>query len=84
MNTENIIAQIDTEILRLQQVKNILAGISVKKSVGRPSGSGQSVAAKSARPARREMSAEGKAKIAAAQKARWAKVKKTAKKSVVA
>lgn len=77
MNTESIITQIDAEISRLQQAKTILSGVSVKKLVGRPTGSRQEAA--TAKPAKRVMSAEGKARVAAAQKARWAKVRKAAK-----
>ena len=79
MNTESIISQIDAEISRLQQAKTILAGISTKRLVGRPSGRRQEAA--TAKPAKRAMSAAGKAKIAKAQKARWAKVRKAAKKA---
>lgn len=82
MNTENIISQIDAEISRLQQAKTILAGISTSKLVGRTSGHKQE--AITAKPAKRVMSAEGKAKIAKAQKARWAKVRKAAKKTAQA
>lgn len=80
MNTENIISQIDAEISRLQQAKTILAGISTSKLVGRSSGS--NIKTITAKPDKRGMSAEGKAKIAKAQKARWAKVRKAAKKTV--
>lgn len=82
MDTATIISQIDAEISRLQQAKTILAGVSVKKLVGRPVGSRQK--AISPKPAKRPMSAEGRAKIAEAQKARWAKVRKAAKKTVQA
>lgn len=80
MNTSSILQQIDEEISRLQQAKVILTGIDGKRGPGRPKAShiaSKSVAAKPVK--QRSMSAEGKAKVAAAQKARWAKLKKAAK-----
>jgi len=77
MGTKEIIAQIDTEIARLQRVKSILSGTSTTKlKRGRPKAS-HKVAAPLA--AKLTMSPEGRARIAAAQKARWAKAKKPAK-----
>jgi hypothetical protein len=65
MNTEALLAEIDAEIDRLQEVKALLTGQPVSPMRGRP-------------PVkkRRTMSPEGRARIVAAQKARWAKVKK--------
>jgi hypothetical protein len=64
METTHILAEIDSEIARLQQVRALLSGHSAKpKSTGK----------------KRHMSAEARARIAAAQKARWAKAKKPAK-----
>jgi hypothetical protein len=80
MNTASIIAQIDAEISQLQQAKAILASTNVKKAQGRPKANPTASGPVAARPAKRAMSAEGKAKIAKAQKERWAKVKKAAKK----
>jgi hypothetical protein len=85
MNIEVIIAEIDFEIGRLQQAKALLSSTEVKKSVGRrpgrPKKSAISKRILAVKPARHKMSAEGKARIAAAQKARWAKSKKAAKKT---
>jgi hypothetical protein len=79
MDTNEIIAQIDTEISRLQQAKDLLSGTtSTKTKLGRPTAS-HNVAAPVA--VKHTMSAEGRARIAAAQKARWAKAKKAAKKA---
>jgi len=86
----DIIWEIDAEISRLQQAKALLSetdsGVA-KRRPGRPIGSR---AAKkilvalppnaSAQP-RRKMSAAGRARIAAAMKARWAKVRRAAKKA---
>jgi hypothetical protein len=74
MDIQEILAQIDAEIARLQQVKSILSGSTTTAKLGRPKARhnvGSPVAAK------RTMSPEGRARIAAAQKARWAKQKKT-------
>jgi len=72
MTTESIIQAIDTQIVRLQEVRTILSGIStlvVKRRRGRPP------ALLTATPKKRKLSPEGRAKIAAAQKKRWAAVK---------
>jgi hypothetical protein len=79
MNTELIIEQIDAEISKLQQAKLLLieataASGATKRRPGRPRTS-------KVVSARRVMSAEGKARIAAAQRLRWAKSKKGAKKA---
>jgi len=75
MNREDIVVEIDAEISRLQQVKALLTGTTAidSRNPARPSG---------ARNARRwTMSAEAREKIAAAQRARWAKSKRAAKKA---
>jgi hypothetical protein len=68
MNLTDLLSSIDSEIARLEQVKALLTG------------TGSSVA-KPGRPAKYKMSAEGRARIAAAQRKRWAKLKKTATKT---
>jgi hypothetical protein len=73
MDTNGIIKLIDTEISNLQRAKAILIGIEKKKGPGRPK-SNQSQLAK---PKKGRMSAEGRARVVAAQKARWAKAKAT-------
>jgi hypothetical protein len=88
MDTRDILLAIDVEIAKLQQAKAILSeGSTAKRRPGRPakalSTGYNSVGAKTAELAqrpkkRRTMSAAGRARIAAAQKARWAKSKKTA------
>jgi hypothetical protein len=69
MHTHEIIAELDAEIARLQQAKELL---TVKRGPGRRSGS-------SAPTAKRILSPAARARIATAQKARWAKVRKAAK-----
>ncbi len=91
MNTNDIILAIDAEISRLQQAKALLTQTSsltpAKRKPGRPASTPGSNQATSLNPAhfdakakkRRGISAEGRARIAAGQKARWAKVKTAAK-----
>jgi hypothetical protein len=76
MQTPEIIAELDSEIARLQQVKALLSGFSDQRG---PSKRRAALATFSSAPKKRQMSAEGRARIAAAQKARWAKTKKAAK-----
>jgi hypothetical protein len=89
MDTNDIVLAIDAEIAQLQKVKALLTGtdVAMKRKPGRPAGA--SAPATSFNPVefaekpekRRTMSTEGRAKIAAAQKARWAKSKRAAKKA---
>lgn len=87
MSIASILAAIDEQISNLQRVRNLLATAPAVtgKRRGRPpvAAKAKNIAASSA-PAtgkrkRRKMSAEGRARIVAAQKARWAKVRKSAK-----
>jgi hypothetical protein len=75
MNTIEILTHIDEEIARLLQVKALLTPGPIKlipvKASFKPS-------KKAAPTGKRTMSAEGRARIAAAQKARWAKAKRAA------
>jgi hypothetical protein len=73
MDTTEIIQTIDAQIARLEQAKAVLNGHTTPAKRGRPIGS---KATPTAKPLRRKMSAEGRARIVAAQKARWAKVKR--------
>jgi hypothetical protein len=70
METKSILAEIDAEINKLQQVRAILTGTAVNGRKDKQAGN--------AVPKRR-LSAEARGRIAAAQKARWAKVRKAAK-----
>jgi hypothetical protein len=72
-----ILAEIDNEIARLQQARDLLAG-GRAKSPGRPKGTGKK-AAKA--PKKRRLSAEGRRKIAEAMKRRWAERRKEQAKS---
>lgn len=76
MNTVEIVGELDAEIARLQQVRELLAGVeqSAKRGPGRPKGSaGKAVADVVATVVkRRVLSPEARERIAAAQRARWA------------
>lgn len=69
MGMSQIVAGIDEEIARLQQVRGLLSG------GGSEAGNGRRAAKK------RVLSAEARARISAAQKKRWAKQKKAVKKA---
>jgi hypothetical protein len=71
MQTTDIIAGLDAEISLLQQVKALL-NATVKLGPDRP-------AVRAASPKKRVLSPEARARIVAAQKARWAKFRKAAK-----
>jgi hypothetical protein len=91
MKTNEIIIEIDAQISRLLEAKALLATseITIRRKPGRPSRANLSdngtsfIAAKSAaKPIKkRTVSVEARAKMAAAQKARWAKKKRAAKKA---
>jgi hypothetical protein len=75
MAIENLIPEIEAEIARLTQVRNLLAGTEspATKRRGRPAG-----VALAKKPPKRVMSPEARERIAAAQRKRWAKQKKAA------
>ena len=76
---ENILAEIDAEILRLQQAKALLmaSGAPVKRGPGRPVNTTATAAPEKAK--RRKMSAGARERIRQAQLKRWAATKKGAK-----
>ena len=72
-NSEQYVSHIDAEIERLQQLRNQVAeAIEGEKQITAPKNTGGG------------MSAEGRLRVAEAQKARWAKQKKAAKKAAKA
>jgi hypothetical protein len=80
MNTDEILRQIEAEIHRLTQARELVAG-TVRQKVGRnPRKAGIAPPKPRAVRKRRTISAEGRAKIAAAQKRRWAKQKRVTEK----
>lgn len=70
MTMDSIIAQLDAEIARLQEVKKLLLSPS-SLAVNGVTGTG-SPAAPKARRKKRTLSAEARSKIADAQRKRWA------------
>ena len=80
MDVQKILAEIDGEIARLQQARAALVGIggvSTGKRRGRPKGSTNAVkAAKPAKRKKRNLSPEGRKRIAEAMKRRWAERRK--------
>lgn len=64
--SEQYLSQIDAEIQRLQQLRKLVTGAI----------QGDAAVASGAKQARKGMSAEGRRRVAEAQKARWAALKK--------
>jgi hypothetical protein len=86
VDTQAIVAALDTEIARLQEVKALLAASTataltgvLKRGPGRPKSAATVVA-----PKKRVLNPEARERIAAAQKARWAKVRRAAKRAAKA
>jgi hypothetical protein len=74
MDTTEIIQTIDAEIARLEKARALLNG-----HISAPAKRGRSISSKLTavpKPGRKKMSPEGRARIAAAQKTRWAKTKR--------
>jgi hypothetical protein len=87
MDTSKIVSEIDAEIARLQQARDLLAGSQtvVKRKPGRPALDRSSNKATSFDPKQftgkpkapaRTLSPEARARIAAGQKRRWAQARK--------
>ena len=68
MDTKALVAELDAEIDLLQKTKDLLTGHTAPLKRGRPPGPKPKT--------RRTMSPEGRARIVAAQKVRWANAKK--------
>jgi hypothetical protein len=76
MEVSRIIAEIDAQILNLQQARSLLSGVSItspRKGPGRPK-SNKNAATANATPVapKRKLSPEGRKRIADAMKKRWA------------
>lgn len=81
MEVSRIIAEIDTQILKLQQARALLAGTAQQaaaKGPGRPKGRkvATHTAPKTTAPRKRKLSPEGRKRIADAMKKRWAERRK--------
>jgi hypothetical protein len=84
VEVSRIIEEIDAQIAKLQQARELLSGTAVKvsKGPGRPKGSKNAKTIAAAKPARkRKLSPEGRKRIAEAMKRRWAERRKQAAKS---
>jgi hypothetical protein len=85
MEVNRIIAEIDAQISKLQQARELLSGsVSTHKGPGRPKGSKNAKAAKPSKAAKRRLSPEGRKRIADAMKRRWAERRKVAAKTAAA
>ena len=76
MEVSRIIAELDAQILKLQQARALLAGAAApapRTGPGRPKGSKNAAAAA---PRKRKLSPEGRKRIADAMKKRWAERRK--------
>jgi len=81
MEVSRILVEIDAQIAKLQQARQLLAGTEVvRKSPGRgrPKGSKNltKAAPETATPRKRKLSPEGRKRIADAMKKRWAERRK--------
>jgi hypothetical protein len=73
MKLESILAELDVEIARLQQARALLTDVPAKRGPGRPP------IDRTVTKTKRNLSPEGRARIAEAVKRRWTKAKKAAK-----
>ena len=86
MEVNRIIAEIDAQILKLQQARSLLAGTTTsaaRTGRGRPKGSKNTAASATpaTTPRKRKLSPEGRKRIADAMKKRWAERRKQTAKS---
>jgi hypothetical protein len=81
MDVNRILSELDAEIARLQQIRTALAGAAGTPSVsapkrGRPKGSKNATSTVAAPKRKRQLSPEGRKRIADAMKRRWAERRK--------
>lgn len=76
MQVDQILSEIDSEIERLQQARNILAGASGAATKRRGAAVSASPKPVKKRGGRRRMSAEARKRLSDALKARWAERRK--------
>ena len=80
MNIPEILSELDAEIARLKNIRSLISGASspttATRGRGRPKGS---VSATPKKTTKRKLTPDARARIAAAQKKRWADQRKTAK-----
>ena len=85
MEVSRIIAEIDAQIVKLQQARALLGGTTAttkRTGPGRPKGSKNTaaVAPAATAPRKRKLSPEGRKRIADAMKKRWAERRKQSSK----
>lgn len=76
MQVKQILVELDQEIARLTKVRNLLSGAASSGKASDDVGVGNGMSRR-----KRTLSAEARERIAAAQRKRWAKQKKAAKKA---
>jgi hypothetical protein len=77
MEVSRIIAEIDAQISKLQQARELLSGtVKAHKGPGRPKGSKNAKTKSPASTGKRRLSPEGRKRIADAMKRRWAERRK--------
>lgn len=83
MEVSRIIAEIDLQISKLQQARELLSGSSTStgKGPGRPKGSKNAKPVKAGASHKRKLTPEGRKRIADAMKRRWAERRKLVAKS---
>jgi hypothetical protein len=86
VEVSRILEEIDAQISKLQQARELLSGTVVKigKGRGRPKGSKNAKTVAKAAPRKRKISPEGRKRIAEAMKRRWAERRKQAAKPAAA
>jgi hypothetical protein len=77
VQVSQILVEIDSEIARLQQARDLLAGGGAAKR-GRPTSASKAAKAPVKSATKRKLSPEGRRKIAEAMKRRWAERRKEA------
>lgn len=77
VEVREILAELDREIVRLQQARTLLAGGTVRKPRGPNKKAAVAIGAAAA-PKKRKLTPEGRKRIAEAMKRRWAERKKLA------
>jgi hypothetical protein len=77
VQVSQILIEIDSEIARLQQARDLLAGGTAAKR-GRPTAAAKAAKAPVKAETKRKLSPEGRRKIAEAMKRRWAERRKEA------
>lgn len=76
MEVSRIIAEIDAQILKLQQARALLADASQPSRAGRGRPKGSTNVSKPAAGRKRKLTPEGRKRIAEAMKKRWAERRK--------